>query len=105
MSIDSRYQRLVLVAGSGLGAGIYVLVAFQFFLASYLATRPNQMDLERAIHLEPSNAEYHNRMGYYLSYGAKNLDAAIAQYQTATKLNPYVAQYWLDLAKSYLVAG
>lgn len=105
MSIDSQYQRLVLGTASVLGAGIYMLVAFQFFLASYLASRPNQIDLQRAIHLEPSNAEYHDRMGYYLSYSAKNLDTAISQYQTATKLNPYVAQYWLDLANSYLVAG
>jgi tetratricopeptide (TPR) repeat protein len=105
MRIESRYQRLVLAAFSLAAAGVYIFVALQFFLASHFAAVPNQGNLQRAIQLEPSNAEYRDRMGEYLSYTAKDPGIALPQFQAAVRLNPYVARYWLDLANNYFVMG
>src|SRR6202011_6165767 len=54
---------------------------------------------------EPSNAEYRELLGRNLALLGANLDDAIASYQTAVHLNPYVARYWLDLAGAYQVTG
>ena len=105
MRIESRYRRIVFSVASFLITAVYLLLASRFFWASHLAAIPNQGALQRAIQLEPSNAEYHDRMGQYLTRNAVNPEMAIAQYRLATELNPNVARYWLDLAGAYLVAG
>src|SRR3989442_8322934 len=61
--------------------------------------------LQRAIQLEPSNAEYRNVLGRYLASSGQNLEAGISHYEAAVRLNPYVARYWLDLAGAYQVVG
>jgi len=105
MRIESRNQRIVFAVAGTLSTVVYLFVACKFFWASHLAAIPNQSALQRAIQLEPSNAEYHDRMGQYLTRNAANPEMAISQYKAATNLNPYVARYWLDLAGAYLVAG
>src|SRR5215831_5285724 len=105
MRIEPRYQRIVFAVASLLGAVIYLPLVSKLFWASHLAAIPNQNALQRAIQLEPSNAEYHDRMGQYLTRNAVNPEMAISQYKAATDLNPHVARYWLDLAGAFLVAG
>src|SRR5215472_3716979 len=105
MRIESRNQRIALAVAALLGIVVYLFLASKFFWASHLAAIPNQSAIQRAIQLEPSNAEYHDRMGQYLTSNAVNPVMAIAQYKVATDLNPFVARYWLDLASAYLVAG
>jgi len=105
MRIKSRNQRIVFAVAGLLGTIVYLLLASKLFLASHLAAIPNQSALQRAIQLEPSNAEYHDRMGQYLTRNAVKPETAITQYQAATNLNPYAARYWLDLAGAYLLAG
>ncbi|HEY3038450.1 MAG TPA: tetratricopeptide repeat protein, partial [Pyrinomonadaceae bacterium] len=80
-------------------------MALRPYLASRLATIPDPGNLQQAIKLAPSNAEYRELLGRYLAFSGHNLDGAIANYQTAVGLNPYVARYWLDLAGAYQVAG
>jgi hypothetical protein len=63
------------------------------------------LSLQKAIRLEPSNAEYHELLGRNLALSVANLDEAIANYRTAVQLNPYDARCWLDLAGAYQVAG
>ena len=61
--------------------------------------------MQRAIALEPGDAEYYDLLGTHLFYAAQDLTSSITQYKTAASLNPYVARYWLDLARAYLTAG
>jgi tetratricopeptide (TPR) repeat protein len=86
---------------------MYVRLVLRPFQASHFAGRPylKVKDLERAIQLEPSNAEYHDRLGLLLIYIGADPEAAVSQFQVAVGLNPYAARYWLDLAKAYLITG
>ena len=70
-----------------------------------MAAVPDVPNLQKAIRLEPANAEYRELLGRNLALSGTNLDAAISNYRTAVHLNPYEARYWLDLAGAYQVAG
>ncbi len=85
--------------------GLYLYLALRIFLASHLAATPDSSNLNRAIRLEPSNAEYRDLFGRNLALSGRSLDDAIANYRSAVRLNPYVARYWLDLAGAYQLAG
>jgi tetratricopeptide (TPR) repeat protein len=85
--------------------GLYLLLALRAYRASSLAAIPDPSNLQKAIRLEPSNAEYRELLGRTLAVSGANLDDAISNYRTAVHLNPYAARYWLDLAGAYQVAG
>src|ERR1035437_5023885 len=85
--------------------GLYLDFALRAYLASHLAAVPDSPNLQKAIQLEPSNAEYRDLFGRNLALSGVSLDEAIANYRIAVQLNPYVARYWLDLAGAYQVAG
>jgi tetratricopeptide (TPR) repeat protein len=85
--------------------GLYLQWARHAYLASHLTAVPDSPNLQEAIRLEPSNAEYRDLLGRNLALSGESLDEAIANYRIAVHLNPYVAQYWLDLAGAYQVAG
>jgi tetratricopeptide (TPR) repeat protein len=105
MRVESQFLRVTLAAACILGAALYVRFAFRAFRASYLAAKANQGDLQKAIQAEPSNAEYHDRLGQLLAYDGQDPEIAVSQFQAAVGLNPYVSRYWLDLANAYLVTG
>ena len=85
--------------------GLYLYLALRAYLASHLAAIPDSPNLQKAIRLEPSNAEYRDLFGRNLALSGISLDEAIANYRIAVHLNPYVARYWLDLAGAYQIAG
>lgn len=85
--------------------GLYLQWALRTYLASRLAAVPEASKLQKAIRLEPSNAEYRDLFGRYLALSGISLDEGIANYRIAVQLNPYVAQYWLDLASAYQISG
>jgi tetratricopeptide (TPR) repeat protein len=85
--------------------GLYLHLALRAYLASHLAAVPDSPNLQKAIQLEPSNAEYRDLFGRNLALSGISLDDAIANYRIAVHLNPYVARYWLDLAGAYQIAG
>ena len=75
------------------------------YLASYLAAVPDSARLQKAIRLEPANAEYRELLGRNLALPAISLGEAISNYRAAVVLNPYASRYWLDLAGAYQVVG
>jgi tetratricopeptide (TPR) repeat protein len=85
--------------------GLYVFYSGREYLAVHLASNPDLPNIQRAIRLEPSNAEYRELVGRNLALSGASLDEAISDYRTAVYLNPYEARYWLDLASAYQVAG
>ena len=86
-------------------AGLYIWLAVGAYIASDLAANPTISNIERAISLEPTNAEYHDLLGRDLALSGASLDEAISDYRTAVRLNPFEARYWLDLAGAYQIAG
>lgn len=85
--------------------GLYLQLARHAYWASHLAARPDSSNIQKAIQLEPSNAEYRNLFGRSLALSGTSLDDAIANYRIAVRLNPHTARYWLDLAGAYQLAG
>jgi tetratricopeptide (TPR) repeat protein len=84
---------------------IYLILVSARFAAEWLAARPYLRSLRTAVQLDPGNAEYRHRLGRYYDLVLQNPNAAIEQYQSAVRLNPHDARYWLELADAYQVMG
>ena len=77
----------------------FLFIAFAGCRSGFcFAERNDQVNLQRAVRLQPFNAEYRNRLGIYFSL--LNPDAAAQSFRAAVSLNPYRADYWLALARA-----
>jgi hypothetical protein len=76
-------------------------------IAEHWADSSNGGQRLRAAQLEPSNAENWYRLGRFrkLDFEYADVPLAISYFERATRLNPYSASYWLDLADAYEVVG
>jgi hypothetical protein len=101
----SPLRKVLFAAAFFVLIGLYFGLSLRAYLATRLADVPDLPNLQKAIRLEPANAEYRELLGRNLASSGTNLDAAISTYRTAVHLNPYEARYWLDLAGAYQVAG
>jgi tetratricopeptide (TPR) repeat protein len=105
IELQSPLRRFVFAGACLLVVGFYLPFAGRAYLAAHLAAKPDFPDMQRAIRLEPSNAEYRALLGRYLALSGASIDEAISEFRTAVHLNPYESMYWLDLASAYQVAG
>src|ERR1035437_1501821 len=105
IELRPRLRRFSFAAACFVVVALYLQFALRAYLAAHLASTPELSNLNKAIRLEPSNAEYRELLGRNLALSGASLDEAISDYWTAIHLNPYVARYWLDLAGAYQVAG
>jgi hypothetical protein len=105
IELRSTLRRFCFAGACFIVVGLYLLFAGHAYLAAHVAANPTLLNIQRAIQLEPSNAEYHELLGRHLALSGASLDEAISGYRTAVRLNPYESRYWLDLAGAYQVAG
>ncbi|HET7890028.1 MAG TPA: carbohydrate binding domain-containing protein [Candidatus Sulfotelmatobacter sp.] len=98
-------RKIVFAAACVILIALYIGLSFRAYFASRVAAVPDVPHLEKAIRLEPTNAEYHQLLGRNLALSGVNLDDAIAAFRAAVQLNPYDARSWLDLAGAYQFAG
>ena len=84
---------------------IYILLAGRIFVASVFAEKPELASLQRAVRLDPGDAEYRNHLGRYYALVARDPGTAIEPYRAAVQLDPHSARYWFDLASAYQVLG
>src|SRR3984957_20608367 len=101
----STFRKLCFAVACLIVVGLYLLLAGRAYWAAHLAASPDLHNIQRAIRLEPANAEYRELLGRNLALSTANLDEAIANYRSAVHLNPYNARSWLDLAGAYQIAG
>jgi len=92
------------IAGAAL-AGFYCAGAIRQYHAYRLSRSPESKRLERAIGLDPDNADYRSRLGRFLFFSQQDESAAVENLRAAARLNPYVARYWMDLALAYRFRG
>src|SRR5215470_7591740 len=105
IELRSPLRISILVVVCFVSMGLYLRLAQHAYRASHLAVLPNSANLQKAIRLESTNAEYYDLLGRNLALSDDSLDDAIANYRISVRLNPYVARYWLDLASAYQVEG
>ena len=107
MQIDLRspLRRSCFAVACVIVIGLYLPLAARAYLAAHLAAKPDLPSIQRAIRLEPSNAEYRALLGRNLAVSGATLGEAISDYRIALHLNPHEARYWLDLAGAYQIAG
>jgi len=104
LSLKSPVHKILLtVASIALTLG-YAGFVTKEFLAANAAGRGGPADLAKAVRLEPSNAEYHDRLGRMMA-ASGDFRAAQQQYEAASRLNPHLAQYWLDQASIFQRTG
>jgi hypothetical protein len=77
------------------------------YVADVLASRPTMDNLERAVKLDPSNADYHTRLGGLYEYSPLDLQLEKAEehFRRATHLDSYDPQAWLQLAVAMELQG
>jgi len=77
------------------------------YVADVLGSQPTANNLERALKLDPNNAEYHLRLGRVYEYSPPDLQLEKAEYhlRRATQLNPYDPQTWLELSAALEFQG
>jgi hypothetical protein len=75
------------------------------FAASLMARSGTVPGLQAAVRWAPGNAEYRYLLGRYYSLLGADFQAALREYQTAVRLNPHEAQYWVELATTYAITG
>jgi tetratricopeptide (TPR) repeat protein len=105
IQLRSPFPRLCFAGACVMVVGLYLSFAARAYLAAHLAAKPDLPNLQTAIRLEPSNAEYRALLGGLLALSGASLDEAISDYRVAVQLNPYQSRYWLGLASAYQVAG
>ncbi len=105
IQIASPARKLALLLATLLLATLYVGVAALQFLAAHYSEKDNLASLQRAVRLEPGNAEYRYRVGRYLALTQSPPEAVVDAYRAAVALNPHRARYWFELAAAYQLLG
>jgi hypothetical protein len=100
LKLNSLVSRVAVVLG---GLAVFILLSIwivQACMAFQIANTPTYPNLERAVRLDPGNAEYHLRLARLAQYSVEHMDAelAMAQLREAARLNPRDPQPWLELS-------
>ena len=105
LRLQSRPAKLLAVAVTVVLLAPYCLIAAGRYRAARLAAESDRASLERAITLQPNNADYRERLAHILLFSDQNAAEALRNYRIATGMNPYSATSWLGLAQSQLILG
>jgi tetratricopeptide (TPR) repeat protein len=105
IALQSPLRRILFAIACCSFAAYYVEVCVREYRATLLAADSSRASLEKAIALEPANAQYRELLARYLALSGANIEEAVSTYRTAAELNPYDARCWLDLAGAYEVEG
>ena len=100
IAIKPRAVRWFLIAAEIAILVVLIVWVSKGCVADMLANRPTAGNLERAIKLDPSNADIRMRLGSLYEYSPADMQLGKAEenFRQATHLDPYDPQTWLDLA-------
>jgi tetratricopeptide (TPR) repeat protein len=95
-SLTSRIALLLICCA----VGLHIWLAVRLYVTHRLSTPNDPALLQRAMRLEPRDANNYDLLGQYLIWEAQDPKAAATQFQLAVKLNPYMSSYWMHLAQA-----
>jgi tetratricopeptide (TPR) repeat protein len=104
VNLNSAPRKLLFILPCMVAVGLYLAVIGSHYMAASLAAQSGRA-LERAVSLEPWNANWQWQLGQYLLFVAQDQKRAVSGLEKAVALNSHVARYWLDLAVAYEVSG
>lgn len=81
-------------------AVVYVWFALRVYRAQRLASHHDPISLQRAIQIQPRDANHYDLLGQYLMWDAQTPQPAATEFKQATRLNPYASSYWMHLAQA-----
>jgi tetratricopeptide (TPR) repeat protein len=86
---------------------LFSLLAGRVWLAARWDATADPDLMLRGANLEPGNADYWDRLGFYekWNFGRRDVRRAILYDQRATQANPGSDTYWMDLADAYEAVG
>jgi tetratricopeptide (TPR) repeat protein len=95
------------LAGIVLVTCLFSFLAGKVWLAAHWDATSDPDRMLRAASLEPGNADYWDRLGFYekWNFGQPDLRRAVVYDQRATDANPRSDTYWMDLADAYEAVG
>jgi hypothetical protein len=105
--LESARARWSFFVGVLLIAGSLAFLAGKVWLAARLDAAWDRDRLLRAASLEPTNADYWDRLGLYEKWNFERRDPrrAVVYFERATEVNPRSDTYWMDLADAYEAVG
>ena len=105
--LDEYRARALYFAAVLLIAGGLAYFAGKVWLAAYWDASWDLNRMSRAANLEPTNAAYWDRLGWYekWNFERRDLRRTVAYFERATEANPRSDIYWMDLADAYEALG
>ena len=106
-AIKTKAARWLLICGEAVVLVALIGWVARAYLADVLASKPTVDNLKRAVKLDPSDADYHLRLGGLYEYSPVDVQLGKAEdhFRRATQLDPYDPQTWLDLAAALQFEG
>lgn len=103
---NSVVRKLVLVFSAALFV-LAVMWGFRITWAWRVAQTPTLQNLQRAVSLDPDNAEHHLRLARLYQYSVEHIDSdrALEHLMQAVQLSPYDARVWLELGAALQLEG
>ena len=104
-TLNSAPRKRIAIGAAATFALLYVLLAGRLFAGSLYDDTVEFASLQRAVRLDPWNADYRNQLGRYHALVERDPVAAIEPYRAAVQIDAHSARYWFDLASAYQVLG
>jgi tetratricopeptide (TPR) repeat protein len=101
IALQSPARKLIFLGACLALTVIYIGLVADQFLADYFSSKLDLASLQMAARLEPGNADYQYRLGHYFLQTQYEPQIAAQFLKSSTALNPYHANYWLELSRTY----
>ena len=104
VDLDGFPKKFAAVTALLAAGAIYLTCSAKQFQAAQYSESPDYAHLQRAVALDPGDAQYNDNLGRYF-ISQQSPGAALTSLQTATRLSPHSAKYWVDLATAQQSLG
>jgi len=107
IDLTRPWHRTLFLGAVILCSGVLTFFSGKAYLAAHWNRSPNPELWQKAVRLEPGNAEYWGRLGLARQWDLSpdGMYEAVRYLRRATELNPRSADLWMELADAYQTSG
>jgi tetratricopeptide (TPR) repeat protein len=103
--LDTIQRKAAFLITSGALAFASLVSVSRSAIAEKAGTADDASSLRRAAAMESHNAARHHWLGRVALFVEQDPAAAVRELEETTRLNPWIVDYWLDLALAYKTVG